>query len=325
MKLIKVIKRFFLFVSALLLTLIVSVNYTNAEIAPLDQELINLEISVNSENSSSPSFKFEILSDSQGKLPSVMYLIYIPATLLINLLLKKLDGTVRNSRQLPLLDDYEIAYLAGGKERTIDLAIVNLIDSGSVTFNSTTGNFSTYNIQCANLHPIEENLIYKINGRKRVDIYNDKCIVKNTLEKVRKYLEKNQLLLTQRQSNYVLFASAIPTILVTILMLFQNTLFGIVFILLNLILLPKIGNLLFPSEPYRSQYGDYVLKHLRKQNPPTKVSSNISFGFALFGLRIIPFGHAETALSWTPPYWNIEVRETSDKVPADLNRDRGYR
>ena len=45
----------------------------------------------------------------------------------------------------------------------------------------------------------------------------------------------------------------------------------------------------------------------------------------LFGLRVIPFGHVETALSWTPPYWNIEVRETNNRVHADLSRDRGYR
>ena len=94
MKLIKVIKRFFLFVSALLLTLIVSVNYTNAQTAPLDEELINVEISVNLGNSSSPSFNFEGLFNNQGNLPSVMYLMYIPATSLIKILLKKLDDSL---------------------------------------------------------------------------------------------------------------------------------------------------------------------------------------------------------------------------------------
>ena len=326
MKLTKIIKGFFLFVSALLLTLTVSINHINAQTPSFDKEFINVDISVDSGILYSQSLSSESSSENRVKLPSAMYLIYIPVTLLINIILKNIDGTLRNPRQLPLLDNYEIAYLAGGKKRTIDLVIVNLIDSGSATFNSTTGKFCTYNIQGANCHPIEKTFISKINDRARFDIYNDNYIAENTLKKIIKYLEKSQLILTQKQSSHVLLTSAVPTILVSILMLFQNTLFGIVFILINLLLLPKIGNFLFPSRLYRSQYGDYLLKQLRIRNPRSEASSNISLEFALFGLRVIPLGHIETALSWTPLYEDIEVRGTRGGVDAsffgnDLRKD----
>ena len=319
MKLIKIIQRFFLFVSALLLTLTVSINHINAQTIPSYREFINVDIAVNSGNSSSQSLDYKGSSENREKLPSVMYLMYIPMTLLVNVIFKKLDGTFRYSKLLPFFDNYEIAYLAGGKKRAIDLAIVNLIDSGSITFNSTTGKFSTYNIKRENSHSIEKNLVAKIDGRARVDIYND--MAENTLEKIRKNLERNKLIFSQQQSNYALLTSADPVILATILMLFQNTLFGIIFILINLILLSKIGDLFFPSTPYRSQHGDYILKQLRKQNSRTIVLSNISLGFALFGLRVIPLGHIETALTWTPPYC-VEDKGTNDRFYGDFSGDR---
>ena len=317
-------------------------------------------------------------------------IMYIPAILLGNFLRKRLDSTPRSSSELPSLYDYEIAYLAGRKERLIDLVIINLMHSGSLTFDSTRGKFIKSNIQNENnqIPYLTEIFNSDIHNRFRSQIHG----LKINIKQLKSSLQDRELILTQQQSRKLRLISTVPIILVAVAMLFLIILLGdippIIIVLLNLVIIhfyfhqsrldsiedevnifvqmkllvesfvrfllqafsifiyllifsfvissillfalsqlswnsvlyfsylnfillltPYLLLLLiiitnsFESSLHRSQYGDYVLKRLQKENPRTANSSNIFLSFALFGIRAIPVGITYTALtSSSPPY-----------------------
>ena len=89
--------------------------------------------------------------------------------------------------------------------------------------------------------------------------------------------------------------------------LFLNLTIPYQFILITVYFLFWLTQGLFPKSPvYRSQYGDDVLRQLRKENFHIINSSNISLVFALFGLGGINPAISSSsliylALTWAPP------------------------
>ncbi|KST63829.1 TIGR04222 domain-containing membrane protein [Mastigocoleus testarum] len=186
--------------------------------------------------SSSPLNSTPITSSKKKADWGAVMIMYIPAILIGNFLRKRLDSTPRSSNKLPSLNDYEIAYLAGKKKRVIDLAIIKLMHSGRVTFDSIRGNFFKSDIQSENNQAsyFTQKLYSKIHNRSRhnLDI---------NIKQLRSSLQEKELVLTQQESTKLRLIGAAPIILVATAMLFKMILIGnmppVFIILLNLLII----------------------------------------------------------------------------------------
>ncbi|MBD2100181.1 TIGR04222 domain-containing membrane protein [Leptolyngbya sp. FACHB-261] len=192
------------------------------------------------------------------------------------------------------LDPYEAAYLAEGKYRAVDTAIVNLVQKGYVTvqraqrtltLKRSVGDFS---------HPVEQAVANAIASDGRIDKVRN--VVTQAIDVIWDRLRQLELLVNQNQASK---AQTYPAILIACLLglgiakilvgLSRGKPIGYLFMMCIVVAVIGLGFWQIP--PHRSRYGDRVLRDLRTRVRSTAVSHTdpqLPLVFALFGMAILP-------------------------------------
>jgi uncharacterized protein (TIGR04222 family) len=184
----------------------------------------------------------------------------------------------------PQLDDYEIAYLAGGKNRAVDLAITNLVKQRYLNPEPKYRSFSVLKVLPETSYPLELHVMAQINQNPNLFSIRQAVAPKTTF--IRDRLQKEGLLMKGKAAEVchifpvfiVLGAVMLGYFRITSDALHASSYTNVMGYLLVLGF-----PLVFP--PYRSQWGDLFLKQLQ-----SLYSTNIAYRFALSGSIVLSGG-----------------------------------
>ncbi len=203
-----------------------------------------------------------------------------------------------SSQESVSLDTYETAYLAGGKDRAIDVAIASLVQRGHLTLQPGQRTLLSNTPLPKNSHALE--LVVE----QAVKTYGKplSAAVTAATDVISKRLQSFGLLMTERQAQAAQHLPAIP-IFALLLLGISKILVGIsrgkpVGFLVVLCFITAIIGCCFFRVPVqqRSRYGDRILAKLRTQHANlrrAKASDNLevepqlALAFALFGAVIL--------------------------------------
>lgn len=185
------------------------------------------------------------------------------------------------------LDNYEIAYLAGGKNHAVDLAITNLVEQRYLNPEPKSRSFSVLKALPETAYPLELYVMYWIHQNPKLVSIRRAVAPKTTF--LRDRLQKDGLLM---KGNTAKVCHIFPVFI--ILGAFMLGYFGITSdalpvssyakVMIMMVCLLVLG---FPlvSPPHRSRWGDLFLKQLE-----SSYTTNIAYRFALSGSRVLSGG-----------------------------------
>lgn len=208
---------------------------------------------------------------------------------------------------IPQLNPEEMAYLAGGAEQVVNLAIVNLVQQGCVKPVPATRSFVLQTAPSRQATAIERavaQLIQKYEKVQQVQIQAPKATDINAqIERLQVRLQNLGLLMSRAQADRVRWLSGLP-IWALLLLGLAKVGVGIsrgkpvVFLILLCILTGMIG-LWFLKTPRRTPAGDQELRHLQSQY---RGSPEVAISFALLGAEVLVGGELQNLRqSLVPP------------------------
>ncbi|MBE9229333.1 TIGR04222 domain-containing membrane protein, partial [Phormidium sp. LEGE 05292] len=207
----------------------------------------------------------------------------------------------RSSSESTQLNYYEVAYLAAGPIRAIDVAIANLLQSGHLEIIKSKEGFRRTNTnQVSESHPLEQLILGAINTNQtgyRYGLIQQLATPTTRLIKIR--LQQLGLMLTPFQIKLVQVLSTLP-ILVVLLLGIAKIIVGIWrdkpvgYLTFFCVITAWIG-LMFLQVPDRTSYAEQVIKNLQseygsilsKSKFVPLSSSELAFAFALFGSSVL--------------------------------------
>ena len=169
------------------------------------------------------------------------------------------------------LNEYEIAYLADGESRTIDMAFINLVRRGYLQVFPSTGE-----IEVSKKLPSKIHLLEKAVYAKYSNISEYSYLIEQAVDENRQILQNFGLIFEENQPKLVIrWLSTFPLFLMVILGFFktvvdvleENKLFGLIGIVW---LVVTVVACFFLSKPHRTKYGDTVLKELQQKHSNLK-------------------------------------------------------
>ena len=180
----------------------------------------------------------------------------------IGLLIRHKIRQPKTQSQKPVLNEYEIAYLAGGEKRAVELAITKLVYQGYLRSNARNRTFAIAKAYTNRPYSIE---LQTMNQVLRTPEFKElRTVEKYKVDNLRVQLEGHQLLIEQnlviavRWSITLLFfafCGAVSEALNSLGSQVNYLWLGILIMLINLII---------PGD--RTYWGDRVLKDIRKQD-----------------------------------------------------------
>lgn len=191
------------------------------------------------------------------------------------------------------LDAYELAYLNGGAYRAVDTAIAKLVQDKVLTVSATGHTLYLENAPSANSHRLEKSIAEamieeSISGTNSVPIETIRTRVISATNSIRRNLENQGLLVSDRQARIIKIATATP-ILVLLLLGISKIIVGVsrdkpVGFLVGMCIVIAIAGLSLLAKPHRTRFGDRTLNYYRSSYSN---SSDIAFAFALFGSAVL--------------------------------------
>ena len=178
-----------------------------------------------------------------------------------------------------LINEYEIAYLADGINRTVDMAFINLVRRGYLHVFSSTGEVEVTKKIPNKIHLLEK-AVY--NKRSLISINGD--ITEQAINEIQHNLQQLGLIFEESQSKLVIrWLSTFPLFIIVLLGFFktvvdvlENRLFGLIGIIWAVV---TVVACFFISKPHRTKYGDTFLKELQQRYSKLKqieVLNNLS-------------------------------------------------
>lgn len=263
---------------------------------------------------------------------------YLPAALIFCLLAfslrwlwrRELDNLEISSISL---NQYEIAYLADGLSRVVDMAFINLVRQGYLHVYPNSGK-----IEVTRKIPNKCNLLEKAVYRK-YGVISETIEIEEGISEIQSKLQNFGLIFQETQAKLVIrWLSTIPIFIMallgfckTVIDAIENQLFALIGIVCVIV---TIIACFFLSKPHRTKYGDRYLNELQKHhiklkkievlnrlsssrnkeffdikiNTETNTKSDkIALAFALFGKEVLfakPF--QLVTLAFNPPRSEID-------------------
>lgn len=190
------------------------------------------------------------------------------------------------------LDAYDIAYLAGGKDRAVDAAIASLVQRGYLQALTNTLNLDT--ALPSNSHPLERAIAQAVEKSGKPSQIRQSVIFATSL--IGERLQNLGLLVNADQTKAVQFISPLPIFAVLLLGIAKIGV-GIsrhkpVGFLVILCIITAIVGFVALQKPHRSRYGDRTLinlqaKHQNLRKPSESELNQIELAFALFGSVVL--------------------------------------
>jgi uncharacterized protein (TIGR04222 family) len=190
------------------------------------------------------------------------------------------------------LDAYEIAYLAGGKDRAVDAAIASLVQRGHLQPLTRTLDLRT--ALPSNSHPLERAIAQSIGTSGRPD--KIRKAVTSATNSIEDRLQNLGLLVNSSQAKLVQWLPALPVFAVLLLGI-AKIIVGIsrqkpVGFLVVLCIITAIVGFVLLTKPHRSRYGDRTLNKLLAnysalKNPSTADTDQLGLAFGLFGSVVL--------------------------------------
>lgn len=209
-----------------------------------------------------------------------------------------------------LLNEYEIAYLADGQSRAIDMAFINLVRKGYLQVFPNTGK-----IEVTKKLPNQIHLLEKAVYSKYSNIYENSYLTEQAINEIQQKLQHIRLIFQETQpklvirwlSTFPLFVMIILGFFKTVVDILENQLFGLIGIIS---LAVAVTACFLITKPHRTQYGDNYLNQLQQRhvklkqieilnnlssiqtkefinlNTNTK-SEQLALAFALFGKQVL--------------------------------------
>lgn len=219
-----------------------------------------------------------------------------------------LSTSVNNSlNESCSLNGYELAYLNGGAYRAVDAAIAKLVQDKVIKVSATSRTLHLENAPSANSHPLEKSIAEamieeSISGTNYAAIETIRTRVISATNPIKRNLENQGLLVSDRQAKKIQIATAIPVLAVFLLGI-SKIFVGIsrgkpVGLLIVMCILTVIFALLLLAKPHRTRFGDRTLNSYRLSYSN---SSDITFAFALFGSAVLIGSLADLKQAFAPP------------------------
>ncbi|RAM51487.1 MAG: TIGR04222 domain-containing membrane protein [Hapalosiphonaceae cyanobacterium JJU2] len=205
------------------------------------------------------------------------------------------------------LDAYELAYLNGGAYRSVDAAIAKLVQDKVLTVSAINRNLHLEKAPSANSHPLEKSITEamieeSISGTNYAPIETIRTRVISATNSIRRNLENQGLLVSDRQAKIINIATATP-VLVLLMLGISKIIVGIyrdkpVGFLVGMCIVIAIVGFSLLAKPHRTQSGDRTLNYYRSSYSQ---SSDIAFAFALFGSAVLIGSLADLKQAFVPP------------------------
>ncbi|WP_231936405.1 TIGR04222 domain-containing membrane protein [Fischerella sp. NIES-3754] len=206
------------------------------------------------------------------------------------------------------LNGYELAYLTGGAYRAVDAAIAKLVQDKYLTVSATRRTLQLENTLSANSHPLEKSIAEAIteesvSGTNYAPIETIRKRAISATNSIRRNLENQGLLVSDRQAKIIQCATAIP-VLAVLLLGISKIFVGLsrgkpVGFLIGMCIVTAILAFFLLPKPHRTRFGDRTLNYYRSSYSPT--SSDIAFGVALFGSAVLVGSLADLKQALVPP------------------------
>ena len=236
----------------------------------------------------------------------LLAMVVIPLAYFLRFLLRLPDGDP--SREIIPLTTYETAYLAGGKQRVIDAAILRLVEQELVTIQppESRNKARTLILKKPPNHlsdPIEQAVAHKIQGEGNINKIRQ--LENPLLSQIEDRLQGLKLLVTSPQSWQ---AQLYPALLIGALLalgvakivvgISRDKPVGYLFFLC--LIITFIGLSLWKNPIHRSRYGDKHLKNICQGMSSTQVPQTdpqFLLSFALFGSTVLAYHQTEMLAS----------------------------
>jgi uncharacterized protein (TIGR04222 family) len=190
---------------------------------------------------------------------------------------------IPDGKQKPQLDIYQIAYLAGGRSRAVELAIVQLVKQGYLFPNVWNRTFSIEKLLPSDSNRLEQQLMLQV--RKTPDFTNLRKTVEYKTDFLRQQLEQKQLLLINWQ-NLIRYIA----ILLTLLFLLYGTAPLTLRIKVDVTWIPclilLVNAICFISLGGRTRLGSSLLTDIQKSYD----IHDATVGFAIHGYQMLSGG-----------------------------------
>jgi uncharacterized protein (TIGR04222 family) len=192
------------------------------------------------------------------------------------------------------LDAYETAYLAKGKDRTVDTVIASLVQNGCVTVEPARQILKLQEPRKALSNPLEQAVANAIASYEHIEAV--RSATTHQINVLRDRLRQLGLLVSPNQS---LKAQMVPSVVMACLLALgiAKIVVGISrgkpvgFLVMMCIVLSVIGLCLWLVPVHRSRYGDQVLQDIRSRISTAAVSyadPQLPLAFALLGVAVLP-------------------------------------
>ena len=194
-------------------------------------------------------------------------------------------------KPLPELDAYDMAFLAGGKNRASFAAVASLTHRGALEIDEQQHRLRHGALPDA-VHAFEAGIHQKV-ARSAGSAFKeiaDQCVAMPECARIEEKLKKLGLLTTALQGRTVCFIPMLIALLVPAIG-FIKIVIGLtrdkpVGILIVLSVLSLVGALLFATRPHRTRRGDAVLARLREKYGELK--SQVPLGESTLALLALP-------------------------------------
>ena len=194
------------------------------------------------------------------------------------------------------LDVYETAYLSAGYNRVVDTAITSLVQGGQVEAHRASWLvLTTTNLEQID-DPLERVVAAAIKTYGNLYYVRASTPVNRAGGQIRQRLEQLQLLLNQKQANFVRICSTLP-IFALLALGVTKILVGIsrgkpiIFLVFLCIITAVIGWRFLSKSPFRSRLGDQVLANIQSHLGRSTVTSNtdpqLPIAFAVLGAGVL--------------------------------------
>lgn len=190
------------------------------------------------------------------------------------------------------LDAYEIAYLSGGHNRTVDAAIANLVHQGHLKL--LNNSLELGNPLPIPSHQLEQKIVQAISISGKPNYIRQ--TVKSPTRFIEKRLKEGGFLVNASQAKIVQRWPSLSLAMVLLLGI-TKIFVGIsrqkpVGFLIILCIITAIFALGFLIQPYRSRYGDSTLSNLQAQHynlrkPNILGNDDLALAFGLFGSMVL--------------------------------------
>ena len=208
------------------------------------------------------------------------------------------------------LNLYEMAYLAGGKDRVVDTAIASLVQQQYATPDSNKRSLKFTGSINEVSDPIEEAVAIATKNKTSINDIRDDSLaslnvkmnqIQNKLCELSLLISDQQCLRIKQYPMYLILACIALGIAKIMVGTYRGKPVG--FLVIMCLILGFIAISFWNTTPFRSHYGDRILKVLQKNNPlniGSNTDENLAVALALGGTTFLP---SDLRLLFMPPVY----------------------